>query len=53
MNDRYDTGASSEGEFQPGSDESVLRNRLGITNPDEMDWLEYELLGALQHELHD
>lgn len=53
MNDRYDISDSAEGEHQPGSNGAVLRNKPGITDPDEMDWLEYELLGALQHDLHD
>ncbi|MEX2353551.1 MAG: Fic family protein, partial [Gammaproteobacteria bacterium] len=33
-----------EGEFQPGSNEQVLRNKLGITNPDEMENIEFDAL---------
>ena len=36
-----------EGEFQPGSENRVLRNRLGISSPDDMDELELELLREL------
>lgn len=45
MSDRYATGA--EGEFQPGSDERVLRNKLGIIDPAEMDAAELALLHKL------
>ena len=34
----------SEGEFQPGSNGKVLRNKLGITDPAEIDAAELELL---------
>jgi cell filamentation protein len=40
MVDRYETTGSSEGRFQPGSINQVLINKLGITNPDEMDEVE-------------
>lgn len=45
MSDRYATGA--EGEFQPGSDGRVLRNKLGIIDPSEMDAAELALLHKL------
>jgi len=32
MADRYNTKGNSEGEYQPGSNELVLRNLPGITN---------------------
>jgi hypothetical protein len=37
MPDRYDTSGNLEGQFQPGSDKKVLLNKLGITDPDEID----------------
>jgi cell filamentation protein len=40
----------SEGEFEPGSEEKVLRNKLGITDPQDMD--EAELLLLLQLYAH-
>lgn len=45
MSDRYDAG--EEGEFQPGSNGLVLRNKLGITDPAEMDEAELVLLEKL------
>lgn len=42
MNNRYATGA--EGEFQPGSNDQVLRNLLGITDLQDMDEAETTLL---------
>lgn len=45
MTTRYDTG--SQGLYQPGSDDTVLLNQLGITNSDEMDDIELELLAKL------
>lgn len=46
MSNRY--AAGGEGEFQPGSGEQVLRNLLGITDPQDMD----EAETALLHELY-
>ena len=46
MTSRYHA-AGSEGEFEPGSDGSVLANKLGIISPDEMDELELVLLDKL------
>lgn len=43
---RY-TVHGDEGEFQPGSDGLVLRNRVGIVSLDEMNELEFELLAQL------
>jgi cell filamentation protein len=45
VSNRYTTG--EEGEFQPGSDEQVLRNRLGIADPQDMDEAETALLHRL------
>jgi cell filamentation protein len=47
VSDRYDTSGSPEGRFQPGSDERVLLNKLGIIDPDEMDDVELSLLEQL------
>lgn len=53
MTDRYDTSNTAEGQFQPGSNETVLVNKLAITNPDEMDEIELELLNELTSALMD
>ncbi|MEJ1354453.1 MAG: Fic family protein [Candidatus Sedimenticola sp. (ex Thyasira tokunagai)] len=42
--DRYDTAGNPEARFEPGSNDSVLRNKLGIRNADEMDEVELDLL---------
>lgn len=47
MTDRYDTTGSPEGQYQPGSDNRVLINKLGIVDPDEMDEIELDLLSQL------
>ena len=47
MPDRYDTSSSLEGQFQPGSNGKVLLNKLGITDPAEMDEIELDLLEQL------
>ena len=44
MTNRYDTNSSIEGQFQPGSDETMLSNKLGITRPVEMNSVELDLL---------
>ena len=46
MSDRYAV-PGAQGEFQPGSDDRVLVNALGITSPDDMDELELALLQQL------
>ncbi len=43
---RYDV-TNSEGDFQPGGEEGVLRNRLGLTRKQDIDAAETELLQAL------
>jgi cell filamentation protein len=40
--DRYDTTSLPEAQFEPGSNDLVLRNKLGITSVDNMDKLEKE-----------
>lgn len=47
MTDRYDTTNISEGQFQPGSNNQVLVNKLDITNSPEMDDVELDLLEQL------
>ena len=44
MTDRYATDLGVEGQFQPGSDDAVLLNKLGITRLDEMNDVELDLL---------
>ena len=46
MNTRYDV-AGSQGMFQPGSDDKVLANKVGIILPSEMDEAELVLLQKL------
>lgn len=47
MSDRYDTTDNIEAQFEPGSDNRVLANKLGITDPAEMDDIELDLLNTL------
>ena len=42
--DRYDVSELAEAQFEPGSNEQVLRNRLGIKSPKEMDDVETRAL---------
>ncbi|MDZ7781561.1 MAG: Fic family protein [Halioglobus sp.] len=51
MADRYDTTQSTEGQYQPGSENQVLRNRLRITDPESIEKLEFDLLVKLQERL--
>lgn len=54
MSDRYDASGASEGQFEPGSNDRVLRNLLGIIDPVEMDRLETaELARALGELIHE
>lgn len=46
MTDRY-TASGLEAEYEPGSNGLVLRNKLGITDPAEIDELELVLLEKL------
>lgn len=47
MSDRYDASGTPEGEYQPGSENKVLLNKLGIIDPEEMDDIELQLLEQL------
>ena len=47
MTDRYDLSGSAEGQYQPGSGDLVLLNKLGITDVQEMNDLELDLLEQL------
>lgn len=47
MTDRYDASDSVEGRYQSGSNATVLINKLGITESDDMDRVELELLELL------
>jgi len=47
MTSRYDASDSIEGQYQPGSNGTVLINKPGISNSDEMDRVELELLELL------
>jgi cell filamentation protein len=44
---RYDTSGNPQAEFEVGSEKCVLVNKLGITDPNEMDDIELELLDQL------
>lgn len=46
MSNRYEAG-EAQGSHEPGSDDRVLRNKLGVTDPDEMDEVELQLLGQI------
>lgn len=50
MATRYDV-SGTEGEFEPGSGERVLRNLVGIRSQEDMDELELGLLGQLYEDL--
>jgi cell filamentation protein len=53
MTDRYDTTGNPEGQFQPGSQNRVLLNKLNITDPNEMDAVELDLLDQLSEVVLD
>ena len=53
MPDRYDTSGTPEGQFQPGSDNNVLLNKLGIKDSQEMEDLKFDRLVQFQRELFD
>lgn len=53
MPDRYDTSGNPEGQYQPGSDHQVLLNKLGITDPQEMENIEFDYLVHFQSALFD
>jgi len=41
---RYDVSGLAEAQYEPGSNDRVLRNLLGIVDPDEMDRVEARAL---------
>ena len=47
MTDRYDTNANSEAQYQSGSHDTVLLNKLGITDIKDINAVELELLEKL------
>lgn len=47
MNDKYDTTDNVEAHFEPGSNDRVLSNKLGITDAQDMDDVELDLLKRL------
>jgi len=49
--DRYDTGTSAEGQYEPGSEGRVLHNKFGITDPEQMELLEFDRLLLVQDEI--
>jgi len=51
MTDRYDTSDLPEGQHQPGSDDQVLLNKLGIIDPAEIDRIEAEKLAVVMDRL--
>ena len=51
MSNRYDTGGNPEGQYQSGSDDKVLLNKIGITDSSEMDDIELDLLDQLTEEI--
>jgi len=53
MKGRYNTNGNSEGEFQSGSNDQVLVNKLNITDVKEMDNLELDLLDKLYDAVFD
>lgn len=42
--DRYDTSGNPEAQFEPGSNDRVLKNKLGIQSLEEMEDVELDLL---------
>jgi cell filamentation protein len=48
---RYDVSGLPEAQFEPGSNEQVLKNRLGINSPKEMDDAETRALEKVMVEL--
>ena len=48
MTNRYDTSYNPEGQYQPGSNDGVLLNLLGVVSVDEMDDIELVRLDMMQ-----
>lgn len=53
MTDRYDASGNIESQFEPGSDDRVLRNLLGVRDPAEMDDVELTLFTRLSMAIPD
>lgn len=51
MNDRYSTSHLFEDQYEPGSNGLVLRNKLGIIDPEEMGIAETAALWRVQEKL--
>ncbi len=51
MNDKYDTTGNVEARFEPGSNDRVLANLLGVSNAEEMDDIELDLLKRLHEDV--
>ena len=51
MTGRYDTTGNVEAQFEPGSNDRVLANKLGIADPGEMHNVELDLLKRLHEDL--
>ncbi len=51
MSGRYDMAGNIESQFEPGSCDHVLANKLGIFNADEMDDTELRLLDCLYEDV--
>lgn len=47
MTNRYDTSGNPEGQYQPGSKNDLLINKLDITNSEEINEIELDLLEQL------
>jgi len=47
VNSRYDTTGNVAAQFEPGSNDCVLANKLGISDPEDMDDIELGLLNTL------
>jgi len=48
VSNRYDVSDAAEGQFEPGSNNQVLRNLRGIVDPAEMNRLETAWLAEVQ-----
>ena len=53
MSDRYNTAGDPQGEYEPGSDNQVLRNSRSITDLEEIEGEEYDALIQLELQLFD
>ena len=51
MTGRYDTTGNVEAQFEPDSNDRVLANKLGISDPEEMDDIELGLLNTLHEDV--